>query len=206
MILIILGLSLVLGCGHAEQRSETVAAEIIVKFAAQEEISDTIVKALNDSSAETTINDFVADLSRELGVPLTYSRLTSGREIIIAIPAERVIQEIVGRLENSDGVSDVVVERATQDDGPVNIGRILVTIAPSENDPGVDADALGARLVGAEDYPVACDRLPDNRLLIRPDFERLVATLVTRLAGRPGVEYAQPNYVVRHYNRPGHER
>lgn len=193
----------VLGCSYAEQRSVAASDEIIVKFAAGQSINDTIVQAFDDANAETSLEKSVHALSDELDIPLEYSRLTSGREIVIEIPTRQVIDKIAERLRGSDDVEDVVVESQAANDVPNGPNELLVTVDRSKigSGPDVDANALAARLVADDRFPVTCEIRTDGRLVITPDFERLVVTLAEELASRPDIDYAQPNYRVRHYNK-----
>ncbi len=192
-----------LGCSYPEQQSVAAANEIIVKFAAGESINDTIVQAFDDTNAETSLEESVVALSDELDIPFDYSRLTSGREIVIEIPTGRVFDRIAEHLRGSDDVENVVIESHAASDVPNVPNELLVTVdrAKIESGPGVDANALGARLVGDDRFPVICEFRTDGRLVVTPDFERLVGTLAEELTSRPDIDYAQPNYRVRHYNR-----
>lgn len=192
----------VLGCTYTEQKSVAASDEIIVKFAAGQSINDTIVRAFDDTSAETSLENSVRALSDALDIPFDYSRLTSGREIVIEIPTRRVIDKIAERLRGSDYVEDVVIESHVANDVPNGPNEILVTVdhAKIESGSDVDANALAARLVADDRFPVTCEIRTDGRLVITPEFERLVATLAEELASRPDIDYAQPNYRVRHYN------
>lgn len=195
-----------LGCSYPEQQSVAAANEIIVKFAAGESINQKIVQAFADTNVEKSLEESVAALSDELDIPFDYSRLTSGREIVIEIPTGRVFDRIAEHIRGSDDVENVVIESHAASDIPnvPNVpNELLVTVdrAKIESGPGVDANALGARLVGDDRFPVICEFRTDGRLVVTPDFERLVGTLAEELTSRPDIDYAQANYRVRHYNR-----
>ena len=188
-----------LGCTYTERQSFAAAGEIIVKFAAGQSINDTIVQAFDDKSAETSLGKSVQALSDELGIPFEYSRLTSGREIVVKIPARRVFDRISAQLRGSEDVDKVV---ARYDHDGLNGPALLVTVNRTriEDGPVVDANALAARLVDDHRFPVTCEIRTDGRLAVTPDFEHLVATLAEELANRPDIDYAQANFRVRHYN------
>lgn len=189
-----------LGCTVSEQRGAA-AEEIIVKFADGDRINESILLAFDGADENPSLQVFVQELSNELGVPLTYSRLTSGREVVVAIPATRVYDMIAERLRGVDEVEDVVIENRAFADALTVADEIIVTVNRDKIaiGPGVDADALGQRLVGSEQFPVVCNFLADGRLAITPDLEQLATSLVTKLSGRPDIEYAQRNTRVQHY-------
>lgn len=191
-----------LSCTYTDQQSAIAAEEIIVKFAGNQAINETIVRAFDDRHAEASLRISVEELSEELGVPFVYSRLTSGREIIVEIPVGRVYDTIAERLRKSDKVETLVVLRRASSERPNAMDEILVTLdaAGVASTRSVDANTLGAELVGDERFPVHCELRTDRRLAVTPDFEQLVEALVKKLASRPDVDYAQPNYRVRHYD------
>lgn len=192
---------LLLSCTYAE-RYEAGGGEIIVKFAADQAINETIVQAFDDVDAEASLEESVRGLSAELGVPFVYSRLTSGREVIVKIPVRQVYEVVAERIRDADDVENTVIARRTSGDVSNGPDEILVTIDSSkvELGPDVDANTLATRLINDQRFPVFCDIRSDGRLTVTPDFEHLVARLVKELGSRPDVDYAQANYQVRHYD------
>lgn len=202
-ILLVVVSVLVLSCTYAQRHESGVRGdEIIVKFAADQTVNDTIQRAFDDADAEILLGESVQRLSAELGVPFVYSRFTSGREIVVEIRSGQVYEFIAARIRDSDEVVDTAIEKRAA--GGVSSGpdEILVTIDSSKTsgDSDLDADALAARLVGDQRFPVLCDIRADGRLAVTPDFTHLVTALVKELASRADIEYAQPNYQVRHYS------
>ena len=202
-LILIAASMLALSCTHAERfEAATSGDEIIVKFAADQPINETIVQAFDDLDAQALLQESVQALSAELGVPLVYSRLTSGREIIIEIPMRQTYEVIAERIRDSDGVEHLIIRERTSGDVSNGVDEILVTVDNSKIKlgPNVDLDALATGLVADRRFPVICDYRADGQLAVTPDFERLVGALVKALSQRPDIEYAQPNFRVRHYN------
>lgn len=196
------------GCSYADRQTadrETAGGdgyEIIVKFSADHDINATIVRAFDDAEAEASLADPVNRLSTELGVPFVYRRLTSGREIVVEVPTRQVYDNIVERIRGSDEIENATFEKRKIDKVSNRPDEILVTLAAGTVAPGrsIDADLFAAHLVSDDRYPVSCEIRPDGRLAVTPDFERLVGVLAKSLASRADIDYAQPNYRVRHYN------
>lgn len=192
----------VLGCTFAEPQNAAAADEIIVKFAADQAINEMITVAFDDKTAQASLERYVQTLSEELVVPFVYSRLTSGREIVIEVPEKRVLQMIAERIRRSEGVEKVVVARRTSQETGYAVGEILVSVdsARIEIGPRGVADALAVRLVNDARFPVNGEARADGLLAITADLERIIGTLAADLTGRSDIEYAQPNYAVHHYN------
>ena len=201
---LIAGSLLALSCTFAgRDEAATSGDEIIVKFAADQAINETIVRAFDDADAHAALEESVQALSAELGVPLSFSRVTSGREIIVEIPMRQTYEVIAERIRDSDEVERTSLEERTSGNLSNGVDVILVTVDSRkvELSPDADLHALAARLVADRRFPVICDIRADGRLAITPDFERLVEALVNELTSRPDVAYAQPNYRVSHYDR-----
>lgn len=181
-----------LGCSYVEQQGVAAPAEVIVKFAPGQAINTTIAKALDDAGAEKSLGKSMQNLSAELGIPFEYSRLTSGREIVLEVPVDPVLNAIAERLRQSDAVATYAIASG---------GTILVAVDRSGIDPDLllEPNKLGSRLIDDSRLPVHSEFRADGRLALTPDLERLVTTLVTNLGDRDEVEYAQPNYRARHY-------
>ena len=198
------GCLLALSCTYAERHeTATTGAEIIVKFAADRAINETIVRAFDDAEAQTLIKESVQALSSEIGVPLVYSRLTSGREIIVEIPVKQTYEVLAERIRRAESVENVAIRQRASGNVSNGADEILVTVDNSKVKlgPGADLDATAARLVADGRFRLICRLRAEDQLGITPDFEHLVGTLAKELASRPDIEYAQPNYRVRHYSR-----
>ena len=189
---------LILSCTYAEQQRPTPAGEVIIKFSADQPVNSTILKAFDDKSAESALVESIRGLSSEEDIPIEYSRLTSGREVIVEVPEDRIFDALLRRLNNSGDVDEVVVNRRGDGGGS---RELLVAIRPDKTAPRLeeDADALARHLLGDNETPVSCEFRVDGRLAIEPDFERLLEQIAATLAARDDVEYAQPNFRARHY-------
>lgn len=194
---------LLLSCTYAERyEADGSGDEIIVKFAADQAINETIVQAFDDIDAEASLEESVQVLSAELGVPFVYSRLTSGREVIVQVPMRQVYELVAERIRDADEVESTVIAKRIAGDVSNGPDEILVSIDSSkiELGPDVDVNTLTARLINDQRFPVICDIRNDGRLAVTPDFKNLVARLVKELVSRPDIDYAQANYQVRHYD------
>lgn len=182
-----------LGCTYTEQQGAAASAEVIVKFATEQPINTTIGEAFDDAGAEASLEKSVQELSGELGVPFEYSRLTSGREIVLKVPAGPVLNAIAERLRQSPAVKTFTVDAND---------ILLITLERSGIDPDLllDPEKLGFRIIGDKRFPVDCDIRADGKLAVTPNIERLVATLVEDLGRRSEIEYAQPNHQVRRFD------
>ena len=192
--------ALMAGCTYAEQNGAAAADEIIVKFASDQTINGTILQAFDDASAETELEKSVQALSDEVGIPFNYSRITSGREIVIEIPSSPVVDKIAQRVGRAEAVDTVVTRTDDVSSAP---GELLVTLKRESIESGADVDpnALAAELIDDHRLAVFCELRADGRLAIMPNLERLVGTLAEQLSSRPDIDYAQPNYRVRHFER-----
>lgn len=195
----LIAMILLAGCSHAEMQSAA-AGEVIVKFAEGQAVNDTIVKAFEDSAAEASIEKSVQSLSQELDIPFVYSRLTSGREVVVEIPAEQVYEILVARLRDSAEVNEVTIGKRSA--GTV-LQEIIVVLDHKHSKLHSDDDAstLAARLIGGNRYAVHCEVRAEGQLVIVPDFDGLLETLSKALDSRADIDYAQPNYQVRHYDK-----
>lgn len=196
---------LVLSCSYADRHAAMADGsgdEIIVKFTADQAVNETIVRAFDEDDAERSLQESIHTLSNELGVPFVYSRVTSGREIVVEIPTRHLIELVAERIRESDNVQAAIVEIRDTGDLANQGEEILVTVDSNKIDlaRSEDLDAIAARLVSDDRFPVNCSVREDGRLAIEPDFKNLVGGLVNKLQDRPDIDYAQPNFRVRHYN------
>lgn len=194
-------LFVVLSCSYTERHEVVAAEEIIVKFVADQPINETIVRAFDDKDAEVSLQKSIQGLSEDLGVPFAYSRVTSGREIVLTIPAMAVIEAISARLHESDEVEQLVVQHRATTATSNAVSEILITVDGPDNITSTDATALATQLIGDERFPIDCDIRTNGQLALVPDFEQLIKNLVNALSERPDIDYAQSNYRVRHYER-----
>jgi len=202
----------------AEQADDTVliAAEVIVKFAQQEPVSAEITKVVigepTASQAGSAIRTYVSSLSDEIGMPLVYSRATSGRELVLALRRDVVLEELARRIRSAKDVKGVEVSLDDAGSPMYRTDELIVefhrcsdslrTVSEAlsgESAADEPATELGAGLVDDSRYQITARLLADKRLAIGMDWKRTTFALVKELSERPEVQYAQPSFVMRAY-------
>ncbi len=181
---------LVLSCTYADRRGTgNDGPEIIVKFSDRHAMAGIVVRAIDDAVVAETLSRDVATLSAELGVPFVYSRLTSGREIIVELQVEQTLRIIADRCRESVQIDEVHVDDEKK-----------VVVINIDSDPGGDLSRFLARTVNDDRLPTTGTMRGDGRVEVAPDFDSIARILADELSSRPDVDYAQINYRVRHYD------
>lgn len=200
-----------LSCSNAEPNGVGATAEVIIKFGEGQGqgqgqiINEVVIRAFDNAEEEKNLAGLIRDFSREVAAPLRYSRLTSGREVVVEVLEADIIFAIAERIRRSAKVQKVGVARRTTGGsvgGPVNTGKMLIVMLDSAFKHPTDsaaADTLANRLIADPRYPVTGARLADGQLTVTLNFERFVADLCGELTRRPDIDYAQPDHKVRHY-------
>ena len=204
------------GCAGTLQASEgppAVDGELIVKFESGQDIQARINDAMRDPSAKadthSEIRHYVSELSDQVGVPLVMVRITSGRELLLAIPRRPFLEGVAERIRSRSDVSAIEIVHdetalshndkliVTFGEGAKSLTRL---IEASEAECREVAGSISATLIDEPAYDFDARRLEGNRLEISVDVRKVALDLATRLRDRPDVEYAQPNFAVRVYD------
>lgn len=197
---------LAFGSLDAETVSEPsiVRGEIIVKFSNDHTIDPAISDAFADPRKTADLEAYVEQLASQMAAPLRFSRLTSGREIVVEIRREQLLSELADRVAHADRVADVEIQ--THDAGLTDISELVVDFKPC-NKPNLgnqaSVDTTARTLLGDVPHEFRAHTRADKRLGIDIDFRDLLTDLVAALNARNDVDYAQPSYVLRHRDDDG---
>jgi hypothetical protein len=198
---------------QAADRPAFVAGDLIVKFTTASESGTLVTRAMQgDQAADRQLVALAARLSQELGVVLAAVRVTSGRELVLSVDRDRVLQSL-----SQVVTRDPAVRKATRIDSPKTVlpavqialaldlhrdseaGRRVRQTAQAGRKTTKEIEALVAKLcVGADPQPSGH---VSNRgqLVLTIDVAALTLDLIKRLKRRPDVEYAQPSQIVQPY-------
>jgi hypothetical protein len=185
--------------------------EVIVKFAQGQQVNATITEYLRSGDMlPHEVVTFTRDLSSQLGIPFEASRITSGREIVVAIRHDDLLADLVGRVADHP---DVARSRLSDDAGGApNVRReLLISLDTCSNAHQALSDfnrsggatesdirEVAGSLAGAVNYPVNARLLPSGELALSVDTNALTVQLARALQERADVAYAQPNFVMRY--------
>lgn len=199
-----------LAAGQADDAA-LIAAELIVKFKQEQPISTEISKLLQGESstaqAMSAIRTYVSSLSGQIDVPLAYSRATSGRELVLALRRDVLLEELARRIRSA---KDVIGVNVSLDDAGSPMYRkdeLIVEFHPCSESFRTVSEAmsgyaaadesvtkLGTALLNDSRYEITGRLLPDKRLAIGLDWNKITLELVRELNDRPEVQYAQPSF------------
>jgi hypothetical protein len=176
--------------------SPEVAGDVIVKFRDASEPGRVVAPILTGQSRIDSAVPMVSDLSNDLGSPLTVVRVTSGRELVLAIDRVRVGQIISLRADNVSAIrsmkpADSSARLASQQ-------QLEFVVEPQ---PGSDVEKAISSITG-NFQPHARSRIDeDGRVLLTIDMTGLTRQTVEQLKKRSDVEYAQANVLLKPYPR-----
>lgn len=205
--------------GQAQGDPPVYGGELIVKFKPQQDISTAISKALRDTGGPEAeahyeeIRDYVSALAERAAVPLVMLRITSGGELILAIPRRVFLESLAGPIRSRRGVNTVEISLDPSESPMSQKDRLIVDFNPcaeasarlsrsTESESNDVARSIAATLLEPSARDFDGRRLPDNRLGISVDIQQVALELATRLQDWPEVEYAQPNFAVKIYDAP----
>lgn len=186
-----------------------IAGEIIVKLNEEASITPQIQRLLTSDEPEATadVTAYVDTLSEETGLPFSFGRVTSGRELVLVIRRDAVLHAMAERIRAHDAVKrvDIAMDDAAspfyrQDrlivdfDRCSKAHRTVANVPPDVAEAPPEVKALASSLVGDSRYRTEGTALPHARLAIGVDFRHLTLELTRQLNAREDVEYAQPNY------------
>ncbi len=209
-LLLVAGLMAVAAAANGP--SSFVAGDLIVKFTDASEPGRAVARAMRAERLPDEITAIATGLSADLGVALVAARVTSGRELVLSIDRERLVQALRQRLKRDPAVRDVVPLGPPKTARPAAQLLLVVDLAAdSEAQRQVeqafragrrttpDVDSLVARLT-ADAYPKPAGHVSARaELILTVDVAALTRELIERLKRHPDVEYAQLSHIVRPY-------
>jgi hypothetical protein len=187
-----------------------VPGDVIVKFTDASEFGARVTRAMQAAQPPGEAALVAARLSADLGIPLVAAQLTSGRELVLRVERDELVQSLTRRIMN-----DRAVRGVTRVDDPLTVlpaTRIVLTVLLREDSEaaqkvGAAAQrgqrttpqiaALVARLTAGIRLPPAGHVNERGQLVLVVDVAALTQDLVERLRRRTDVEYAQLSQVVR---------
>jgi len=188
----------------------SVAGDLIVKFSdgstAGKEVASILAGQKTVDDSRTTVDR----LAGQLQVPLVPVRVTSGRELLLAVDRG----EITRRLERS-AASRKDVERVIPLDAEQKVlpaDQLTYEVRPGAGSdlqrqlardaaarvPSVRAQQLAAEIAGDFAAHSRASFDEHDRLLLTLDVTALTRSAVERLQKLPEVEYAQANQILKH--------
>lgn len=177
--------------------SASVAGDVIVKFRDESQSGRVVAPILTGQSPIDSAASLASDLSSELGSPLSPVRVTSGRELVLAIDRERLGQIISRR---AAGVSDIRSVKPGDASASLSAQQQLEFVVQSN--PGSDVEKAMGEITGSF-RPHARSRIEkDGQWVLSIDMAGLTRQTVEQLQKRGDVEYAQSNLILKHNPRP----
>jgi len=187
------------------------ALEIIVKYAKDSPVQAFIDQAQRGDEtaamAEAALSDVAKALSQTSGVPLTYLKSTSGREIVYAIDspaiADLLTQTLAG-LEGVDSIRPASIQEGqlTYPPGPrliVSLRKKAATVPKADTNCEDLSRWLEETASERTGIPLQVDKLDENLVFLAVNMQALARKLLDHLKAQPDVEYAQPNTMLEKY-------
>lgn len=176
--------------------SPAVAGDVIVKFRDASQSGRVVAPILTGQSKIDSAVPLASDLSNELGSPLNVVRVTSGRELVLAIDRER-LREIIGR--RAGGVSDIrSLTPAGNYQGLASQQQLEFVVEPK---PGSDVEKAISTITGSLREHARSRTDENGRVVLSIDMAGLTRQAVEQLQKRSDVEYAQANRRLKPYSK-----
>ncbi|TFH47171.1 MAG: hypothetical protein E4H01_08720 [Lysobacterales bacterium] len=200
---------LLVAAADTKLSSPSIALEIIVKFSRDSDAGRRIDGILKDHPEDLSrLGDLQEQLRQSIGFMLTPVRVTSGRELLVRIPEDPLLERIKESLSKRPEVLNTELI-AIQDENPrLAESMLLVRFHPSADESALlnkayaeavyagRVQALALQLCAASDVPVLGSAQAGAGLGLTVDRYALLEKLVTRLNNLADVDYAQANSTV----------
>ena len=175
------------------------ADQVIVKFSSQSEAGQALAQldlaTVENPAEDARLLEIARRFGERIGVPLRLERLTSGRELLLAVDHEALAATAARRLRQRDDVIRVAVS-GSDTEAP----RLTVEFEPesafAEKVASETRVALESRSGASGSLvEVVAEVLSSdgNRAVLALDLDALMTGLLTRLEADPDVQYAQRN-------------
>ena len=187
-----------------------VAGDLIVKFADTSAAGRVIAPIVTGDSPVDAASPTVARLSKQIAVPLLPVRVTSGRELLLAIDREQLAHELAQGAARAPGVQRVSPVAAAPTVLPAGQLEFVVQLkADGDLQRQASRDIAARRAPSAEVektlQTVAGDLGSqasyrydgEGRPVLTLDITALTEAAVDRLRVQPDVEYAQANRIMK---------
>jgi hypothetical protein len=194
----------------ADGQARFVPGDVIVRFTDASDFGARVARAMRAPSLPAEIEAAAARLSTELGVPLIAVRVTSGRELVLSVERDRLMQALARRVERDADVKAVArveeprtvlpparIALAVELRGDSEAGRAVRAAARASRATTPEVEALVAKLTGDLEPRPSAHISDRGQLILTIDVAALTRNLVERLERRADVEYAQVSHVVR---------
>jgi len=188
----------------------TVAGDIIVKFKDDSSSGKLMSQIVRGAMQLKEAEKVAARLSQRLGVPLTPVRVTSGRELLLAIDRDRLTRDVLQRATRNSSVSKAEPVHAPAGVLPPREMKFVLDLqkgAAAEREasrrPAATADSAEIKTLvddAAGDLKAAASASVDERgrLVLAIDMAALTTQVAKQLEQCTEVEYAQPNLMLKH--------
>jgi hypothetical protein len=197
----------------AHQDPPFAPGEVLVRFAPGTPGSEAAAQAARSDPPTYGAFQPVTDrLHDDLGVPLNAVRLSAGGWVVLAVNGDALGQRLAARAAARANVvgAEVAPAEPPRPAGGVSAPGIRVRFRSGT----AEAQAVAARLADARDERLAAvvgsletdlgvsftaEAAAPETLVLKVDLRALTLNLVERIKQLPGVEAAQPNYVLRRF-------
>ncbi len=188
-----------------------VAGVVIVKFIADHPIDSKARAVLAGESFDSAaFSRLLEPVSLAVGLPLEATRVTSGGEVLLQLPRTSVLDRLAMHLQGQKDVAKVVEEldlsgnpffsrdraRVSFQTGSPFGNAVSQALGDPSSMPEV-ANKLADTLLEQTSYPTSATLLPDGRLELTLDWERLTDTLASALRRLDDVDYVQVERLMR---------
>lgn len=196
----LVGMWLIAATSHAW--SESSGDQVIVKFTSESEagqiLSQMNLAAIGDPAEDARVVGVAQDFSQRIGIPLRLERLTSGRELLLAVDHQALASALAERLRQREDVTGAeVADPGSAGEAP----RLAVEFRPESA--FAEMVAGGSRVAlegpGRSEIEALVQSSKRDRAILTLDPDALMSTLLARIEADPNVQYAQPNLRLRPY-------
>lgn len=195
--------------GAPNPAAGAVPLEVIVKFLGDSDAGRLIRQTLAENPTDLRALAAVEDqLHAATGFAMEVRGITSGAELLLAIPEQGLLEIVSDSTRTQPGVVSVRLMTADHENPNLPGSLLVLRFAPSSadaeimrmarEDPGYAdrVQAAATRLCGGAGVPVRGEAGPEAALIVTVDRPAFLAMLVERLDDLPFVEYAQPNTIL----------
>lgn len=198
---------------QTEVQTRSITLEIIVKFSGDSEAGGLVDRFIEENAQDPSeLAGIVDQLHASTGVLFTPERVTSGRELIVGIPEQPLLEKVREIVVEHAEVSEAELV-AAQSDNPLLAQRQLLVrfrqlteqaelmeAAYGDEAYKERVQALATTLCAPSGVPVHGVPKPQATLAVIVDRFALLEMLVKQLNSLDYVEYAQPNATVQFAN------
>jgi hypothetical protein len=192
-----------------EVQTRSITLEIIIKFLDDSDAGSLVARSVEENAPDVSdLAEIVDQLYTSTGVEFTPERVTSGRELIVGILEQPLLEEVRAVVLERSEVSEAELVTTRTDNPRLAQSQLLVSFrqltdeaelletAYAEDAYRERVQALATELCAPSGVPVYGIAQSRTTLAVIVDRFALLEKLVTQLRNLDYVEYAQPNATV----------